>query len=164
MFEILNQVAKEHELDGKYKITLECTHHGPLIDKPCVFIEVGATDEEWNDRRAAFVLAKTISRTIEEFEENPYREVAIGIGGPHYCPNFNKIQLKSNVAISHVIPGYALPISEEMIEEAVEKTEENIEFAVLDWKGSGKAKERDRIVEILEKNYIRWKKTSEVEK
>jgi len=37
-----------------------------LINKPCVFIEIGSTEEEWKDRRAGFVVAKTIKRAIEE--------------------------------------------------------------------------------------------------
>lgn len=162
IFEKLNEKTKEHHLDDKYKVTLECTHHGPLINKPGVFIEIGSTDIEWNDRRAGFVIAKTIQETIEQFKENPYREIAIGIGGPHYCPSFNKIQLKSNIAISHVIPGYAMPITEQMILETIEKTTEDLDFALIDWKGLGKSEQRQEIIDILEKNYISWKKSSDV--
>lgn len=164
LFENLNKIASEYELDKNYNITLECTHHGPLIEKPCVFIEIGSTETEWNDRRAAFVIAKTISETISNFKENPYREVAIGIGGPHYCPNFNKIQLNSNFAISHIIPQYALPMKEEMLKEAIEKTKEEVDFAILDWKGINSAQQRQEIIKILEDNYFQWKKTSEVGK
>jgi len=164
IFEKLNENTKKYELDEKYKITLECTHHGPLIDKPCLFIEIGSTEIEWGDRRAAFVIAKTISEIIKEFKENPYHEIAVGIGGPHYCPSFNKIQLKSNVAISHVIPGYAAPIEGDMIKEAIAKTEEELDFVVLDWKGLGKSEERQKVIKILEKNYIAYKKTSNIEK
>jgi D-aminoacyl-tRNA deacylase len=163
IFEKLNSVAREHDLKD-YNVTLECTHHGPLIDKPCIFIEIGATDTEWNDRRAAFAVAKTISETIETFEENPYNEIAIGIGGPHYCPNFNKIQLNSNVALSHVIPQYALPLKEEMLKEAIAKTKEEIDFVVLDWKGISGAEQRQEIIKILEDNYIQWKRTSDISK
>lgn len=148
----------------KYKVTLECTHHGPLIEKPCIFIEIGSTEIEWNDRQASFVIAKTISETIEDFKENPYNEVAIGIGGSHYCPSFNGVQLKSNVALSHITPKYALPITEEMIKEAIEKTQEEVDFTLIDWKGVGKAEQRDNLIKILEKNYIQWKKTSEISK
>jgi len=162
MFEKLESNMKEFDLRD-YLLTLECTHHGPLIDKPCVFIEIGSTEEEWNDRRAAFVIAKTISDIIKEYKENPYNEVAIGIGGPHYCPNFNKIQLNSNVAFSHIIPEYNLPFNEEMIKEAREKTIEEVDFVVLDWKGI-KGEERQRIIEILDKNYISYKRTSDIEK
>ncbi|MCK5624900.1 hypothetical protein KAI04_03605 [Candidatus Pacearchaeota archaeon] len=164
LFEILNQNVISSGLKDKYKVTLECTHHGPLIDKPCVFIEIGSTHEEWEDRRAGFILAKTISETIKNFKSNPYNEVAIAIGGPHYCPNFNKLQLNSNVAISHVIPNYAFPLTKEMVEEAIEKTEEEVDFAVIDWKGMGKAEQRDKALEILDKLYISYKRTSEIGK
>ena len=161
-FEILNKNVKESDLD--YQITLECTHHGPLIEKPCMFIEIGSREEQWNDRRAAFVIAKTINEIIENFEENTCREIAVGIGGPHYCPNFNKIQLNSNVAISHIIPQYVFPISEEMVKEAIIKTDEEIDFFILDWKGLGNSEEKQRVINILERNYITYKRTSEIKK
>ncbi len=163
IFEKLNSNAKLYNLK-KYKITLECTHHGPLIDKPCIFIEIGSTENEWADRRAGFVIAKTIKDIINEFKKNPYNEVAIGIGGPHYCPNFNKIQLNSNVAVSHIIPQYVLPLKEEWVKEAIDKTKEEVDFALLDWKGLGNSKQRKEVTDILDKLYVRWKKTSEVGK
>lgn len=162
-FELLNKNAIEHHLDN-FKITLEATHHGPLIEKPCMFIEIGSTETEWINRRAGFVVAKTIKEIIETFKENPYNEIAIGIGGPHYCPGFNKIQLKSNTAISHIIPSYALPITEEMILEAINKTQEQVDFVLLDWKGIRTKQERENIIKILENNYIQWKKTSEIKR
>ncbi len=147
-----------------YKLTLEVTHHGPLIDKPCVFIEIGSTENEWKDKRAGFVVAKTISEAIQEFKESPYREVAIAIGGPHYCPNFNKIQLNSNIAISHIISSYSFPLKEKMIKEALEKTEEEVDFAILDWKGLGNTEEKQKILNLLDRLYISYKKTSEIKK
>lgn len=161
MFEKLNENTKKFHLEN-YKVTLECTHHGPLINKPCVFIEIGSTENEWQDRRAGFVIAKTIQDTIDEFKKNPYREIAIGIGGPHYCPNFNKIQANSNVAISHIIPNYVAPITKEFILEVVNKTIEEIDFAILDWKGLGTSEKRKEVLDILEQNYISWKKSSVV--
>ena len=162
-FETLNKNAKEHYLTD-YQVTLECTHHGPLIQKPCIFIEIGSTETEWKDRRAGFVIAKTIRDIIQNFKENPYNEIAIGIGGPHYCPNFNKIQLNSNFAVSHIIPSYALPLTEEMVKQAIEKTQEEIDFVLLDWKGLGNAEERERVIKILDKNHLNYKKTGEIKK
>ncbi len=156
----LEEHAKKAGID--YNVTLECTHHGPLISKPCVFIEIGSTETEWTDRRAGFVIAKTIQETIEEFKENKYREIAIGIGGPHYCPGFNKLQLKSNVAISHIIPQYVMPITEKSILETIKKTIEPVDFVVVDWKGLGKSEQRQSIIDMLEENYIQWKKTSDI--
>ncbi len=162
IFEKLKANAEKY--NSKYDVTLEVTHHGPLIDKPCVFIEIGSTENEWQNRKAGFIIAKTISEIIDEFKENPYNEIAIAIGGPHYCPNFNKVQLNSNIAISHIIPQYAFPLSEEMVKEAIEKTEEEIDFALLDWKGLGNSEQRQKVVEILDKLYIRYEKTSDVKK
>ncbi len=161
LFEVLEEKTKEFELD-KYEITMEATHHGPLINKPCVFIEIGSTDTEWNDRRAAFVIAQTIKHAIENFEENKYREITIGIGGPHYCPNFNKLQRESNTAFSHILPSYALPLKQSIVTELITKTFEEVDFVVLDWKGIGNKEEREKIVELLEANYIQWKKISDI--
>ena len=163
LFCVLNDAKEESNLKN-YSVTMEVTHHGPLIDVPCVFIEVGGGPEEWRDKKATFVVAKAVRNAIETWKENPYLEVAVGIGGPHYCPAFNKIQLNSNVAISHVIPKYASPITGEFIIESINKTIEEVDFVLLDWKGLGNAEERDEVVKILEKNYIQWKKTGEVEK
>ncbi len=164
IFEKLKENAKQYHLDGDYEVTLEATHHGPLIDKPCLFIEIGSTETEWNDRRAGFVVAKTIDDVIKAYNGNPYNEIAVAIGGPHYCPNFNKIQSNSNVAISHVISQYVLPLSEEMVKEAIEKTEEEVDFVLLDWKGIGNSAERGRIIEILDNLRMPYKKTGEIKK
>tara|TARA_Y100000310_G_scaffold151207_1_gene150740 strand:- start:505 stop:1305 length:801 start_codon:yes stop_codon:yes gene_type:complete len=164
LFEVLNKNTKESELDQKYKVTLECTHHGPLISKPCLFVEIGSTMFEWEDRRAAFVIAKSIKHTIQNFKENKYNEIAIGIGGPHYCPNFNIIQEKSNFAISHIIPQYSLPLTEEIVKEAIDKTEEEIDFAIIDWKGLGNSEQRQQALDILDKLHINYKRTGEIKK
>ena len=162
LFEKLNEISTEYNLK-KYKPTLECTHHGPLINKPCVFIEIGSTEVEWKDRKAGFIVAKTINETIKNFKDNPYNEIAIAIGGPHYCPNFNKIQLESNIAISHVISQYVFPLTEEMVKEALEKTQEEVDFVVLDWKGMGTAEQRQQALDILSKLYVSYKKTSDIQ-
>lgn len=161
LFEILNKHATESQLT-RYNVTLECTHHGPLIDKPSVFIEIGGGEEEWKDKRASFCVAKAIREAIETYKPNKYHEVGIGIGGPHYCPAFNKLQLNSNVAFAHIIPKYVAPINEAMILEAFNQTIEEVDFAVLDWKGCGTSEERKAIIDILEKNYIAWKRNNQV--
>ncbi len=163
IFEKLKENIEKFSLKN-YELTLECTHHGPLIKKPCLFVEIGATEKEWKDRRAGFIVAKSISEMISDFKENPYNEIAIGIGGPHYCPNFNRIQLTSNIALSHVIPQYSLPLTEEMVQEAIAGTDEDIDLILLDWKGLGNAEQRKQITDVLDKFYITKKRTSEISK
>lgn len=159
LFQELNKNAKELT---DYECTLECTHHGPLIEIPCCFIELGSSEEQWQDKKAALVIAKTIA-SLQDYEKQKYK-TAIGIGGPHYCNNFNKIQLNSEFAISHIIPEYTLPLTEAMLKEAIEKTQEIVQVVILDWKGLGKSEERQKILEIIKKFGINFKRTSEVEK
>lgn len=162
-FEKLHKNKEEYNLKD-YEVTMEATHHGPLIEKPSAFVEMGPTENEWKDRRACFVLGKTIFDVINSLKENPYNENAIAIGGPHYCPNFNKIQLKSNFAISHVIPSYVFPLEKSMVLEATEKTEEEIDFVLLDWKGLGNKDRRQEVLDILDNLHLNYKKTSEISK
>jgi len=163
LFEKLKNVKEEFNLKN-YELTLECTHHGPRINKPCVFVEIGPTETEWKDRKAGFVVAKAISEIIKDFKENPYNEIAIGIGGPHYCPKFNKIQMNSNIAISHIIPQYVFPLTEEMVQNAIAGTDEDIDLFLVDWKGLGNSEMRNQTIEILNKFYIPKKRTSEISK
>lgn len=161
-FQELNKNHQESSLKD-FQITMEATHHGPLINKPSLFIEIGSTINEWQDLKAGYIISKTISNIIGKFKHNSYNEIAIAIGGPHYCPNFNKIQLNSNIAISHIIPSYSLPADEEMISEALNKTyEEDVDFILLDWKGLGNSFAREQLLQVLEKLNLRYKKTSDI--
>lgn len=160
LFQKLNENAKDA---GEHEVTLECTHHGPLINKPCIFIEIGSSEEHWKDPELGKIIAKTIS-DFQNFKPNKEIKTAIGIGGPHYCPSFNKIQLNSNYATSHIIPEYALPLTKPMIEEAIAKTEEHVELIILDWKGCGKSEERQKVVELLDSLGLEYKRTNNIEK
>jgi len=154
LFNILNDETGKQGLKD-YAVTIECTHHGPLIEKPCCFIEIGSSEEEWGDVDAGKVIAMTIKRAIRGWSDPPtpltlsQTEAVIGIGGPHYCPNFSKIQLGSKYAIGHVIPQYALPLTAEIVKEAVAKTVEPVKKAIIDWKGCGISAERKKVIEVL---------------
>lgn len=143
-FQILNQEAKKKE---GFEVTLEVTHHGPDIKTPCIFIEIGTTNEEWNDKQAAEIIANTIKQVIGEYQENDNSWIpAIAVGGPHYCPAFNKIQSSSKYSVSHIIPQYVFPIKEGTIKEAVLKTKEKVDTVIIDWKGL-KSEERNYVIE-----------------
>jgi D-aminoacyl-tRNA deacylase len=169
LFQELNKNYEENkqELNEVYQITLEVTHHGPLTNIPCCFIELGSTEKQWKDSIAAKIIAKTIF-SLQNYDSNfiashPWQAV-IGIGGPHYCNNFNKIQLKGSYAISHIIPEYCLPLTESMLREAEEKTLENVKEVLIDWKGSGNSESRQNIMSIIERHGLKVKRTEKVEK
>ncbi len=149
LFQELNKNAMNNNLvKEKYEISLEATHHGPYIEIPCCFIEIGSTNKEYNDDIAIDVIAKTIL-SLQNFKENKNWIPVIAIGGPHYAPNFNMIQLNSVYAISHIIPSYSLPIMESMLKEAEVKTKEQVKCVILDWKGCGKSEDREKLIKII---------------
>jgi len=158
LFQKLNENAIA--VQSEYKITLECTHHGPLINKPCCFIELGSNIEQWQDKKTAEIIAKTIAdfQNFEEWKKQEKGKVipTFLIGGGHYAPSGNKIMLETNYAVGHIFPKYHLPINQSMIEEALNKTQEHIEEILVDWKGLGIYKKET--IELLDKLRLKYKR------
>ncbi|MEM2780913.1 MAG: D-aminoacyl-tRNA deacylase [Candidatus Bathyarchaeia archaeon] len=144
---VMAQLAKEKVL--AYKVSYECTHHGPSLDAPAMFVELGSTPKQWADMEAAKVIAHAAMETVANFKKRE-AQAAIGIGGPHYNEKFTKIALESNIAFGHIIPKYTIPeIDEEILSQCVQKTLEKVELALLDWKGI-KGEDKQHVVEMLE--------------
>ncbi len=146
LFLRLKEFANAANID--YHVTLEVTHHGPYIDKPCCFIEIGSTHREWQDKNAAEVVAKSIMSLLD-FKPEENWVPAIGLGGPHYCPNFSRIQLETSYALGHIAPNYALPLSKSLTKEMVNKTVEQPRIAIVDWKGLGNKATREATIKLL---------------
>ena len=142
-FQTLNKLN-----NSKYEVTMEATHHGPFVSKPCLFIEIGPSEVEWTDKDAGKVIAKTIIKSMQSFKKKDYK-ICFGVGGPHYCPNFNEIQLGDRYAISHIAPSYSMPLDKELIQQVMDNTTEKLTTVLIDWKGF-KSKERNDILETLE--------------
>ncbi|PIN95238.1 hypothetical protein COU53_00360 [Candidatus Pacearchaeota archaeon CG10_big_fil_rev_8_21_14_0_10_30_48] len=146
--------------NSDYKVTLEVTHHGPLIEIPSIFIEIGSTKSEWEDKKAGELIAKTIIESINSFKKESYK-IAIGIGGPHYCPSFNKIQLEDKFAISHIVPKYGLPLTKNLVKQLINKTQEKLTHAIIDWKGFTNSHERQEVIENIESFGLQVLRTSD---
>jgi D-aminoacyl-tRNA deacylase len=152
-FLVLNELGK----DSGYELVYEVTHHGPFLNKPTFFIEIGSTEKQWLDEKAGSIIASTLLKCL--FQDNSISDVAIGIGGLHTCPEFNKISLRNKVALSHICPKYMLSsLNKEMLEEAINKTVEKVDYILLDWKGLGS--EKQRVIELLKELNLNYKKTS----
>ena len=61
-FRRLDRIANESGLIEEFEVTLETTHHGPLLDTPTLFIEIGSTEEHWGRTDAAEVWADDCRR------------------------------------------------------------------------------------------------------
>ncbi|MFQ6080235.1 MAG: D-aminoacyl-tRNA deacylase [Candidatus Bathyarchaeia archaeon] len=147
MRDALLEMAKlKEEMRLNYQVSYECTHHGPSLDVPTMFVELGSSPKQWKDLRAAEVVAHAAMAAVSKRSRYP---AALGIGGPHYNKEFTKIALGTQTAFGHMIPKYAIPqVDAEMVEQCVERTMETVESAFLDWKGIRGA-DKGRLTAIL---------------
>ncbi len=150
--------SKGSETD--FEITMEATHHGPNLKTPCFFIEIGSKPEQWTDKKAGRIIADTIIDTIKTFQKHE-KDIAIGFGGTHYCHYFNKIELESDIAMSHISPKYTEAIDEKLVLNMIASTHGKVNYALLDWKGL-KGAQKENLKQIFEKISLPWKKTKEV--
>jgi D-aminoacyl-tRNA deacylase len=147
----------KEEMGLGYEVSYECTHHGPSLNKPTMFAELGSSSKQWNDSKAAEAVAHATMKAISNFGKSQAKTV-LGIGGPHYSEKFTRIALQSETAFGHMIPKYAAPyIDVEILRQCVERTLEKVEFAVLDWKGI-KGEHKSKLVDTLEEIGISFKK------
>jgi D-aminoacyl-tRNA deacylase len=139
----------------EFEVTQECTHHGPAIKKPCMFIEIGSSESEWKRKDAGELIANVVNFIVI----NPLKRCksVIVIGGGHYNQIANKLMLNSNFAVGHICPKHLLAeLDERLLKEMVEKNGDGFEMAVLDWKGL--STEKQRIVAMLDKLKIKYER------
>lgn len=123
-----------------HEVTLEQTHHGPCINKPCLFIEIGCMLEHWQDEG----LGKIIAGTIMHVLERPVKrcKTALFLGGGHYNIGANKVMERTDIAVGHICAKFLLgELTREKVKEAMQRTEGAADLVILDWKGLGKHKE-----------------------
>lgn len=140
----MNRLVKEMSLN--YEVSYECTHHGPSLDVPTMFAELGSSPTQWKDLKAAEAVAHATMAAVIKKSNYP---TVLGVGGPHYNRRFTEIALSTSRAFGHIIPKWAAPhVDSEMIRQCVKRTLEKVESAVFDWKGV-KGADRERIANTL---------------
>jgi len=102
MTDALRRVAAEGRALG-YAVTFESTHHGPYLETPTFYVEVGTSERAWADARAAAVLARAVLAASD-----PGDPVAVGVGGGHYMPRVTDVALARRVSFGHMVPSHAL--------------------------------------------------------
>ena len=104
----------ENRLPG-YDICFEATHHGPLLETPTMFLEIGSSEEQWELREPAYALTKSL------LELEPAKgTVVVGIGGGHYTPRFTEAALSHQVCFGHMVANYGIPsLTPESLKDAI---------------------------------------------
>jgi D-aminoacyl-tRNA deacylase len=126
---------------SKFEITIEATHHGPTaLNKPALFIEIGTTQKEWNDKNLCENVAKII---VEEVCKEPEKhKVAICFGGTHYPQKFNKELIEGEFALGTIVPKHALDNLDDILFSHILDRNKEARYALVDWRGLGKNKQK----------------------
>jgi D-aminoacyl-tRNA deacylase len=141
----------------EYEVSYECTHHGPSLNTPTMFVELGSSPEQWQDSKAAEVVAHATMSAIGKFTVSQQTAV-LGIGGTHYNQKFTRMALEDKAVFGHMIPKYAVPsMNAEMLRQCVERTLEKVDCAVLDWKGI-KSADKSQLLKALKEAELPYKK------
>lgn len=151
--EYIKQLWQLRDLAKNYQIVVEPMHHGPTsLNKPTIFVEIGSKESEWRDLKAGEIVAKALMNTIST--KPKYNRVGIGFGGTHYSEKFTKFLIESDFALGAIASKHSLRfVDENILSQMIEKCSQKVEYAILDWKGMGK--EKDRIVELIEKTNLK---------
>ena len=175
----LNKVASD--LDD-FDLSLETTHHGPWVETPSLFIEIGSTEATWGHEGAATLLAGIIYRGLGldggdglgNWSGNG--RVVITLGGGHYAPRGNFLAMHEDVWIGHMLATYALPFEKDddgtisgMWENSLRKAIDSTKIAYPDGeivcsmdKKAFKGWQRQAIRDLLEELNVPLLKRSEI--
>lgn len=138
---LLEMSSSEH---AGYQVTYEATHHGPWLEAPAMFVEIGSDEKAWNDG----VAGEAVARVLEGLQPSEGIN-AIGVGGGHYCARFKDIASRRKVNFGHFIPSHALPsLDESGAAEVAEKSPRTGHFAVYEDRKN--MKEIERVAALLE--------------
>ena len=103
MSDALRRIVSLNDMEDT-QTCFEVTHHGPWMEKPTFYIEVGSEQTHWENKHAAEILA----HVIESLDPHYDYPSAVGLGGGHYAPRFTEVALKFKVNFGHMIPNYQI--------------------------------------------------------
>jgi D-aminoacyl-tRNA deacylase len=130
MIHLLRLIKKNLQpTDLRYEVCYEVTHHGPFLKIPTLFVEVGSTEVQWQQKEPASIISTSLLEllTIYHYEEEFPRDIPVllGIGGGHYAPRFTDVAFQKKVAFGHMIPSHHIDsgvIDWMMIQQAIQAT------------------------------------------
>jgi len=135
-----------------FNVCYEATHHGPSLDVPSMFIEIGSSPERWRREDAGQAVARA---ALASAMVTSTGSAAMGLGGTHYCPKFTQLALERSQPFGHILPKYALKdVDGAFFRYAVKRTLEPIDRVLVDWKGMSGA-DKERLLPEVEKLGLR---------
>lgn len=106
MARVLARLAEEARA-LKHEATFEATHHGPFLQTPTAFVEIGTDESSWSDAD----LGERVARAILAAGEPGIADAAptlLALGGSHYAPRATDLARKGRARFGHIVPTYAI--------------------------------------------------------
>ena len=147
---LLSLAESREELGLSYLVSLEATHHGPTeLPVPCMFVEIGSSEKQWEDPIAGKAVARAIwTAATSQAKATP----AVGFGGGHYSWKHTEAVLKGDFALGHILSKYFFDSYDQTIVElAFRRTVGDCAHAVIDKKGV-RGHERAILVEFVKRS------------
>jgi len=147
----------KEEFALNYEVSYECTHHGPSLNMPTMFVELGSSPAQWSDSKAAEAVARSAMSAVANFSTLADSAV-LGIGGPHYNQKFTRMALAGEAVFGHMIPKHAVSTLDcEMLAQCMRRTLEPVTLAILDWKGI-RSQDKPKLLTVLHDAGLPFKK------
>ncbi len=130
----LNLLKEQEKLAlTDFDVTVEATHHGPTnLKTPLIYVEVGSTEVEYNNKSALQAVANTLMKICLQKDEEEIIP-SICFGGGHYTTRFNELMELTPVAIGHILPKYHKEhLTQTIVEQMIDKTIEEVKWAIID--------------------------------
>ncbi len=129
MLRSLSTECKETKRD----VVHEVTHHGPYLEKPGIYMEIGSSEEQYREKDSGDRVVRAVMNVL--LHDVTPCVGAIGIGGLHTAPIFSRLTLTTKLGFSHMIPKHMLEyITPEILKHCASQSTEPIKYVVLDWK------------------------------
>ncbi|HTT74190.1 MAG TPA: D-aminoacyl-tRNA deacylase [Thermoplasmata archaeon] len=87
------------------RASYEATHHGPYLELPAFFAEIGFGTKPGPSPAAVDLLAAVVA----DLRPEPTDVVALAVGGGHYAPHFTDLAVRRRWAFGHLVSRHALP-------------------------------------------------------
>ncbi len=86
-----------------FEVSYEVTHHGPYLEVPTTYVEIGSDETKWGNLEAAKAMAEALLSWAPA--DGP---TVVGIGGGHYAPRFTEVTLAKRVCFGHMVAKHVL--------------------------------------------------------
>ncbi len=115
-------LLKRHGEGLGFSISFETTHHGPYLETPTFFIEIGSGPDAWPEKAPAEAIARVLL-DLESRDITGDDAIGIGFGGGHYAPRHTDLTGRMKVSMGHMVPDYAIArVDGAMLDQMIEKT------------------------------------------